>query len=411
METKKFKLNLIYVLKWISISICFGVFCGIIGLLFFKFIQTVTAFRISHRNIVYLIPIGALLSVGLNKLLNTTHLGTNDVINSVNSSKTFNPKLLPAIFASAIITHLFGGSAGREGAALQMGGGAAVYTGKLLRLKDYELSVLTIAGMGAVFSALFGTPVGACVFALEVAYSRKIVFKALIPTIISSFSAFGVSTRLGSHPERFIVVSPQYDVSTILKTIIISFAVIVVGCLFCYLIKYCHANFNKIIKNDYWLIFVGSVMILLLTVMVGNQDYNGSGSELILRVFEDRRVNCYDFILKLIFTVLTVSIGLRGGEIVPSFCIGATLGAYLSITLGIDITIGAAIGMAAIFSTVTKCPLATISICFEMFGLGCLPLCLISVLLSVFISSKNGLYDYKRNNLTLLRFIKASRKE
>ncbi len=409
MANKDLKQNLIFALKWLLLCIVFGACCGIIGFLFFKAIETVTNFRANYRSIIYLLPLGALLSVFINKKLQTSSLNTNTVINSVNDKTNLNPKILPAIFISAVITHLFGGSAGREGAALQMGGGAAICMGKAFKLKDDDLRTLTVAGMGAVFSALFGTPLGAFVFALEVAYSKRIILKSFIPTLISSFSAYFVSVSLGAHPERFKVTQTNYDISVVLKVMLISVAVCVVGTLFCHALKYCHIYFKKAIKNEYLLIFIGSVFIVLLTVIIGNQDYNGSGSELIARIFEEGKVNYYDFLFKIVFTVISISVGLRGGEIVPSFCIGASLGSFLALNFGMDITIGAAIGMAAIFSTVTKCPISTIFICLELFGIKCLPICILATVVSVFISSKNGLYDYKRNNFALLRFIKASR--
>ena len=404
----KLKQNLIIPIKRLVICIIFGSCCGSIGFLFFKTVEVVTTFRANYNNIIYLLPLGGLLSVFINKKLQTTKLNTNTVINSVNDKTNLNPKILPAIFISSAITHLFGGSAGREGAALQMGGGAAIYIGKAFKLNGDELRALTVAGMGAVFAALFGTPIGAFIFALEVAYNKRIVLKSVIPTLISSFLAYFVSISLGAHPERFNVNYADYDISIILKASLISVAVCVVGAAFCYALKYCHIYFKKAIKNEYLLILIGSIIVILLTVIVGTQDYNGSGSELIVKIFEEGKVNYYDFLLKLVFTVITISVGFRGGEIVPSFCIGATLGGFLALTFGVDITVGAAIGMAAIFSTVTKCPLATIFICLELFGIKCLPICIWVVVISVFISSQNGLYDYKHNNFTIFKFIKAS---
>jgi len=409
MTSSKVKQNLIYLIKWLTISVVFGACCGIIGFLFFKSVESVTVLRANFNCIVFLLPFGALLSVLINKALKTSDTNTNTVINSVNGNNKLNPKVLPAIFTSAVIAHLLGGSVGREGAALQMGGGAAIYIGKVLKLKNEDLHVLTLVGMGAVFSALFGTPIGACVFVLEVAFSKKIVFKSAIPTLISSFSAYFVSIWLGTHPERFNVTQTAYDTSVVLKATLISVAVGIIGTLFCYALKYCHIYFKKAIKNEYLLIFVGSIIIVLLTAIVGNQDYNGSGNDLIIRTFENGKVNSYDFLLKIIFTVISVSIGLRGGEIVPSFCIGATLGGYLAILFCIDVTIGAALGMAAIFNTVTKCPVATMFICLEMFGIGCMPLCILSIIITVVLSSRNGLYEYKRNKMSLLELLKASR--
>ena len=393
------------ILKWAAITTVLGLSCGVIGYLFFKTLETVTTLRANYNYIVFLLPIGGLLSVLLNNLLKTTNVNTNTIIHTASGGEKITAKILPAIFTSSILTHLFGGSAGREGAALQIGGGTAACLGKAFKLDKDDLSAATVAGMGATFSALFGTPIGACIFALEVAYCKKIFVKAAIPTLASSLLAFFVSVSLGTHPERFEFNHPTYDGIFALRVILISFVVAIVGTLFCFALKFCHNNFKKAIKNDYLLIFIGGVAILLLTLLIGNQDYNGSGNSLIVRIFEEGKVNSYDFLLKLIFTVITVAVGFRGGEIVPSFCIGATLGGYIATTLGVDVTIGAVIGMTAIFNAVTKCPIATIFVCLEMFGINALPLCIVAVIMSMLLSGRTGLYKYKENKFSQLKKI------
>lgn len=398
----------IKITKLLAATIIVGISGGIIGEAFRKTVEFATSIRTHYGFILFLLPVGALLSVALNRLLKTYKFSTNSVIKSTNDNERVNPLLLPAIFISSVITHLFGGSAGREGAALQMGGGAASFITKLFGMSDDDGNTLTICGMAAFFAALFGTPIGACVFALEVTFNKNTTLKAIIPTVISSFIAFAITLLLGSSPERFDVANSEINLSLLFKAAVIAITAAVVGSLFCGGIKLLNKLLRSTIKNEYLLIFIGSVIIVILTLAVGNQDYNGSGDILINRVFDGNDINIYDFALKALFTILTVAIGLKGGEIVPSLSIGATLGGFLSTLLGIDPTIGGAIGMAAIFNSITKCPLASLLICLELFGITALPICGTAIILSCFISSQKGLYKSKQNRFSLLQLIKKA---
>jgi len=395
------------IFKWLLLALTIGALSGIIGFAFYKSITFVTSVRSNYSFIILLLPIAALASVALNRALKTSKIGTNSIINSVNDESKIKWTVLPAIFLSSVITHLFGGSAGREGAALQMGGGGASIVSKRFKLKDDESRILTVCGMAAFFSALFGTPIGAAIFALEVSFNKSICKKACLPTLISSCVAYYISTALGTNPERFNIVNFSYNLSLILNILLIAIVVGIVGALFCGGLKLCHKYLKRVINNDYLLIFVGSLIIVLLTYLVGNQDYNGSGNYLIEQAFNHSKVNWYDFLLKAVFTIITVSVGLKGGEIVPSLSIGATLGGVLALCFGLDITVGAVIGMAAIFNSVTKCPFATLLICSEMFGISSVPLCALSIIISIAFSSKTGLYEHKQNKASLLCIFKS----
>lgn len=402
------KANLIKLLKWLLLSLTIGVIGGLIGFSFCVTISTVTHIREGNGFLILLLPLAALLSVGLNRLLKTASISTNDVVVAAKRSKAVNLLLLPAIFLSASITHLFGGSAGREGAALQMGGGGASLLTKVFKLNDRESRTLTICGMAAFFAALFGTPLAAFVFAIEVAFDKSRWLKSAIPTFVASFVAYFVSFMLGNEGERFNVAIPEYSLMLILKCVVISVCAGLVGALFCITLKYFRRFAKKHIRNPYLIALGGSVAVVLLTILIGNQDYNGSGNHLIEKVFTGEHINSYDFALKILFTALTVAASLKGGEIVPSLSIGATLGGFLAIAMGMNVAVGAAIGMAVLFSSVTKCPIATIFISFEMFGIATLPLCVIAIIISAFTSSKKGLYNEKQNCLSLINLVKKA---
>lgn len=345
-----------------------GALCGVIGAFFLGSIEFVTEFRGENGWIIWLLPLGGLATVGLYKLAKTEGIGTISVIESARRKGSTPILLLPVIFVSTVITHLFGGSAGKEGAALQIGSAVSEAVSKVTRADDDKRSIYAVCGMAALFSAAFGTPFGAWIFALEVVCVKSIIVSAVIPALISSVIANLVSVFLGATPEKFEVGAiPEFGLVVSAKTLLISAVAAVVALAFCFLLRGGEKLFKKILKNPFVRIFVGGVIVIILTLVFGT-DYNGGGFGVIERIFEEGVVKPEAFLLKIIFTVITVSMGFRGGEIVPSLFIGSTLGATLSPLLGLSTEFGAAVGMTAFFSGVTNCPLAIAVISIELFG-------------------------------------------
>lgn len=345
-----------------------GALCGVIGAFFVRSIEFVTEFRSEHSWLVYLLPLGGLAIVGLYKLTKTEGIGTVSIIKSARGKGAVTILLLPVIFISTVITHLFGGSAGKEGAALQIGGTVSEAVSKVTRADDDKRSVYTVCGMAALFSAAFGTPFGAWIFALEVVFVKKVMISAAIPALISSVIANHISVFLGAKPERFEVGAiPDFGFAVSAKTLIISAIVAAVALIFCYLLHGGEKLFSKFIKNPFVRIVVGGGIVIILTLVFGT-DYNGGGIGIIEHIFEEGVVKPEAFLLKIIFTVITVSSGFRGGEIVPSLFIGSTLGGALSPVFGLSTEFGATIGMTAFLSGVTNCPLAVSVIAVELFG-------------------------------------------
>lgn len=390
-------------LKWLILGVIIGILCGAIGAAFSLAISFVTNLRSQNGWILYLLPAGGLASVAIYKLLKTEGYGTNEVFEAVRSEKSLPLALMPAIFIASAITHLCGGSAGKEGAALQLGGGVSTFISRLLRLKEDTRHILTVCGMGALFSAAFGTPLGACVFALEVVHIGNFCSAAFFPAVISSVTAFFVSTGLGAEPERFsLTVVPELGIGVTAKVLIIAIVGAFVSIIFCRLLHLGEKLFAKAFKNAFLRTAVGGAVIILLTLLVGTKDYNGSGIFVIHRIFSGDSVASLAFLLKILFTVITVSAGFKGGEIVPTLFIGATLGAALSGILGIAPPFGAAVGMAALFCGVTNCPLATVILCIEMFGAKGMLFFALSGITSFLLSGMCGLYKSQQFTSTKL---------
>ena len=387
---------------WILLGILTGAVCGLIGALFSKTIGFVTNIRVQNNWILYLLSIGGLISVGIYKLCRIKGVGTVSVFESARTELRLPHLLAPAIFTGTAISHLFGASAGREGAALQIGGGVANSIATLFKLDEDSRHITIMCGMAALFSAVFGTPLAACAFVIEVILTRLCI-SAAIPVLISSIAAFLTASALGVHPERFnIGALPNFSVSLVLKTALITLLSVAVGFVFCKGLALGGTFAKKLFKNEFLRITIGGAVIIILTLIIGNYDYNGGGIDIIEHVFEGS-VNYEAFALKILFTVICVSAGFKGGEIIPTLFIGATFGGALALVLGVPVGIGAATGMAVLFCAGTKCPIATILLCGEMFGFYSMPLIIPVVIVGFALARYKGLYGKQKDIIILIK--------
>ena len=356
----------IYLLRWTALGLLIGIICGGLGAIFSKAIVGVTALRGAHPWLIWLLPIGGLLTLLVYRICKVSNVGTVRVMESARLEKKVSSLLVPAIFCGTVLTHLFGGSAGKEGAALQLGGGIAAWLSKLFKLEDHHRRSLIVAGMGAFFSALFGTPLGAIVFVLEVLRIGKYAWNASHPTVVAGFTAYGIAKLCGAHWEHYSIVVPSFDWKMMLIGLLIVAAAAAAAMAFCYSLHWGERLFKRLFKNPAVRILVGAGILILLTHLAGSYDYNGGGLDVIERTFHGD-VRYEAFILKMLFTVITVSAGFKGGEFVPAMFIGATLGGALAALLGLEIGFGAALGMIALLGGVTNCPIATALIGLELF--------------------------------------------
>lgn len=379
-------------IKWTAAAAVIGAACGLVGTLFHFGVHEVTAFRGTHPWVLYLLPLAGLVIVGFYKLTGTDGLGTDDIIDAVHQGKLLPILLLPAIFFGTILTHLCGGSAGREGAALQMGGTIGQYLGRHFQLDDRDLRVATLAGMAAFFSALFGTPLAATVFAIMVISIGVIYHVALYPSLLAALVAYGVSIHLGVEPTRFAVSVPEQTVGMFVRVALLGVLCALVSILFCQ-VMHGAGHLMKRIRNPWLRVVCGGAAIIVLTLIFGT-DYNGAGMEIVTAAVEQGTVAVpWAFLLKLIFTAITLVAGFKGGEVVPSFFVGATFGCTAAPLLGLPAGFGAAVGLAAVFCGVTNCPLASTLLAVELFGAEGLLYFALACCLSYMLSGYQGLYS------------------
>lgn len=365
LSTRKYVIAFIF---WLALGLLVGIIAGVVGAAFAHSIELVTHFRANHSYIIYFLPIGGLVITALYKLCKTSGIGTNDVFEGVKTERHVPFLLAPSVFLGTVITHLLGGSAGREGAALQLGGSVASFIGKAFRLKENARHILLMCGMGAFFSALFGTPIGAFVFAVEVVSVGSFCSAALFPGIVSSLTAYFLAGMLNVKPERFLVSTvPEVSFLIILKVVLLAVLGAALSIVFCKALHIFEKVFKKYFNNEYVRVFVGGSIIIVLYLLFG-KDYVGGGIDVINRVFVEGVVKPEAFLLKILFTAITLAAGFKGGEIVPTIFIGATFGGVVGGFLGLDTAFGSAVSVAALFAGVTNCPLATIFLCLELFG-------------------------------------------
>ncbi|MBQ7927046.1 MAG: chloride channel protein [Lachnospiraceae bacterium] len=381
-------------LKWLLISVGIGLLVGAISILFGYLLIYANTFREQHSWVILTLPVGGLVIVFLYRFFkNKKDTGTNMVIASIHSSKDIPFKMAPLIFITTIITHLCGGSSGREGAAIQLGGSIANQVGKVIKLNENDRHIIVMCGMSAGFSALFGTPMAAAIFSLEVISIGIMHYSALVPCVTAAMIAHFLAQFCRVPAEIFPVTDiPPMDPYIFFQIVVFAAVVAGVSILFCIMLHTSEHLYKKFFKNSYIRIFAAGCFIVLLTIIFQTDDYLGPGMSMIENVFHTGEAAYYSFFLKMLFTAVTLGAGFKGGEIVPSFCIGATFGCAVASLMGMPTGIVAACGMVGVFCGVTNCPITSLLISFELFGFEGMPYYLVTVAVSYMLSGYYGLY-------------------
>ncbi len=373
-----------------------GLVGGGVGVLFHYLVDYVTEKRIEHSFLIYLLPLaGVLITAMYRAFRREGEIDTNRVIDSVRKNEKVPIIMVPLIFISTVITHAFGGSAGREGAALQIGGGIGYNLGKVFKFGENDTHIITMAGMSSVFAALFGTPVTAAVFSLEVISVGSFNYAGFLPCVVASVISYGLSVALGVSPLKFEVISQAFTANVFIKIIILAGLCAVLSSIFCATIKRTEHYMDKLFKNSYLRAFVGGAIIVILTAIVNTHDYNGAGMDVIARAIGGN-ARPLDFIFKIIFTAITIAAGFKGGEIVPTLFIGSTFGCVMGEILGLDAGFCAAIAMVAMFCGVVNCPIASIFLAIELFGVGGILFFAVACGVSYIMSGYSGLYKSQK---------------
>lgn len=402
---KKVYERFILLFKWMLLAGVSGIILGALAGLFGQAITLVTGFRITHHWMLYFMPIFGLLIVYLYRF-DKYNTNTNVVLEGISAGKYVPLRMAPLIVISTILTHATGGSAGREGAALQLGGSIGENIGKLLKLDEYDNKIMIMVGMSAAFSALFGTPLTATIFSMEVVSVGIMQYAALVPCSFAALAAKEVAQWIGCSGETFqIPTHVDFNFINATKIIFLGFLCAFISIVFCYILHSSEHIFKKI-KDQRIRVIVGSVLFILLTLLIGTNDYMGTGMNIVEKAIEGEVVP-YAFLLKMIFTAITLSCGFKGGEIVPTLFVGATFGCLYGQLVGLSPGLCAACGMVATFCGMTNCPMSSLFLSFELFGFECMPFFLFSIGVGYLESGYFGLYSGQKllYSKTKLQFI------
>ena len=390
-------------LKWSFLGLLMGALGGLLGAGFHHALHGVTHLRNEHTWLIFLLPVGGLLSVAIYRLLGLrSNRGTNEIIDAVLDGREVKPVVAPAIFLSTAITHLLGGSAGREGAALQLGGSTASLLGKIFRLHKDDRKILIMSGMSAVFAGLFGTPLTATLFCMEFESVGTLFSPALLPCYTAAFAASSISGALGVHAETAQVLAVALTWGNVWKFAILAVLVALLGILMCNVFHKAEHLAQHTLKNPWIRIAVGGLLVMGMTLLVGDHRYNGAGMDMALGAVAGK-ADWYDFALKMLFTAITLAAGFKGGEIVPTFCIGATFGCVMGMVLGLEPGVTAALGLVGLFCCATNSPFASIVLSVEMFGAENIHLFALMCVICFVLSGHSGLYSSQ-----IIQFHKAS---
>lgn len=364
--------SFILFLKYVSLAVLTGVLVGIIDAVFGRGLLAISDFRMEHYLfLIPFLPLAGLLITWLYYRFSETSLKGMTLVFETGQKKREDIPLvlIPLVMSGTWITHLFGGSAGREGVAVQIGATLSHALGHRFHFpKDSRIMLIT--GMAAGFGGLFQTPLAAVFFSMEVIVAGKIQYEALLPALIASYIAAYTSHTLGL--EKFYVPLKDTleisDAGMAARLIVLGIIFGLTGRLFSFLLAKSKKFFGEKIKNPYFRIGVISIPLALILFLLYNGRYSGLGTNLISAAFSGRMIYSYDWILKLLLTILTLAIGYQGGEVTPLFSIGASLGIVLGGILSISPVYCAALGYAAVFAGATNTLLAPVLIGLEVFG-------------------------------------------
>lgn len=385
---------LFYLFKWLIITLIAGALIGSASALLLFSLDLVTNYRESHTWVIALLPIAGLL-IGLMYHYWGSNIvkGNNYLIDEIHAPKDIIPfKMAPFIYIGTVITHLFGGSAGREGTAVQMGGAIADQFSRLFKLRQRDHKIMVIVGISAGFASVFGTPLAGAVFALEVIIVGRMRYEAILPSFFAAVFAHLTCHLWGAaHTHYSIPFVPELSIPNIMLVVAVSILFGLTAMLFSRSVHFWAKLAKDKIKYAPCRPLAGGAIIALAVWGLGTTKYIGLGLPTIIEAFSVQQ-DWYDFLAKILFTTFTIGVGFKGGEVTPLFFIGATLGSALSCIIPLPIALLAGMGFVAVFAGATNTPVACTFMGTELFGMESGIYIGIACVISYLFSGHTGIY-------------------
>ncbi|BDD00516.1 voltage-gated chloride channel family protein [Persicobacter psychrovividus] len=409
--------------KWFLLIVPIAVIVGSLNAFFLWLLEEATGYRMStyahHSWIIYLLPLAGILIVWSYKKYGKNSAGGNNlIIDEIHEPGGGVPtRMAPFVLFSTVITHLFGGSAGREGTAVQIGGAIAQQFGKWYKLDEKDTKLILISGVAAGFGSVFGTPITGAIFALEVLAIGKIKYHAVIPALIASVVGNFVTIAWGISHEHLRLVNIAKEVNVqfnedlhydhiallIGKIALAGIAFGFAGFLFGELTHKVKEVLTKVLKNQYLVPVVGAIFVIAVVKISGTYDYIGIGTSSYLpggvcisSAFHAGGAKAYSWLMKLVMTAVTLGSGFKGGEVTPLFFVGATLGNTLAGVLNAPVALFAALGFIGVFSAATNTPMACTIMGVELFGSQYLLYFAVVCFVAYYFSGHTGIYTSQR---------------
>ena len=393
--------RLITLARWLVLGSSTGVCCGATSALFLWLLDRATGFRNAHEVIVYTLPLAG-LAIGFvyERFGKPIRAGSDLVIDTIHDDGPEIPlRMAPMVMLGTVLTHLFGGSAGREGTAVQVGASITDWISHRLKLDPRQRRLMLAAGVAGGFGSIFGTPIAGAVFGLEFVVLGRIEYAALVPALVASVVGDMTTRALGIEHTHY-PSAPRVALTPLLvgEWVLIAAAVALVAVAFIELTHFVKKRGAQFVERLPLRMLLGGVVVVGLWKLCGTSDYLGLGVPTIVRAFDDPALPPYAFALKLLFTAVTLGAGFLGGEVTPLFFVGATLGSVLARAMGIPIELGAGVGLAAVFAAAANAPLALSIMAVELLGAQVLPHVAIVCVIAYLLVGHRSIYSARRRS-------------
>ena len=384
--------------KWVLCGGILGIVVGSASAFLINFNNYLTDVREANPYTLFFLPLGGVVIGYIYMYYGKGSRKGNDLIlEHIHHGQGEVPlRMGPIVYFCTFITHLLGGSTGREGAAIQMGASISEAVNRLFNIHKIDRRILIISGISGGFGSAFGAPLAGTIFGMEAVVIGRTKYEALVPCFVASFVGHYVATAWGIQHEHFIIHSvPEINTINILKIVGLSIIFGLVSVLYSQLRHEVKRLSDKYLKNLMTRAFLGGLIIVGLTYLIGSRDYLGRGLPMVNKAFEGQ-VPAFAFLAKIVFTAITMGTGFRGGEVIPLFFIGSTLGNTLSNTIGLPPSFLAAIGMIAVFSGAANTPISAFLLSIEMYEGKGISYFFMACIISFIFSGHHGIYGAQK---------------